>query len=140
MAIKNLIIPLRNGPLHITGTLILKNSSGKTLEECEELFLCRCGKSNNKPYCDGEHKNTNFEDNGMLKNPPTTESGLKMHGPVEIKVHTNGPLIFNGAVSIQDVHCKRNILRKIGGLCRCGNSANSPFCDGTHSKIEFNVD
>ena len=31
----------------------------------------------------------------------------------------------------------QELYRKVGGLCRCGQSNNSPFCDGTHTKVEF---
>ena len=138
--IKNIINPLHNGPLHISGSLVLKDVNGELLEECEELYLCRCGNSNNKPYCDGQHKKVKFLDEGELKKPPASEADLINEGTVEIKVQANGPLIFRGAVSIQNSSKQNNVLRKIGGLCRCGFSGNSPFCDGTHSKKEFKVD
>ena len=135
---KNIITPYHNGPLHITGTLVLKDANGKLLEECDELFLCRCGHSNKKPYCDGQHKKIKFQDEGNLKQPPPTESGLKNKGTLEINVNANGPLIFNGAVAVVD-SINNECVRNIGALCRCGHSANSPFCDGTHTKIEFNA-
>ena len=137
---KNIITPYQNGPLHITGSLVLKDSNGNLLEEGEELFLCRCGNSNKKPYCDGQHKKTNYQDDGKLKQPPPSETGLKNKGTLEIKVNANGPLVFNGAVSIKNSAEQECVIRSIGSLCRCGHSANSPFCDGTHTKTEFNVD
>ena len=47
---------LKNGPIKITGEFIFKDSSGKTTTEYKELFICRCGGSKNKPFCDGTHK------------------------------------------------------------------------------------
>ena len=136
MSKKNIITPFKNGPLYITGTLELKNSDGELIEKCEELYLCRCGHSNNKPYCDGQHKKINFQDNGEFKQPPESEKDVVNEGSLEIKVQANGPLIFRGVACIQDT-AQKKIMRKVGGLCRCQQSSNRPFCDGTHSKIDF---
>ena len=138
MTIKNIIKVFENGPLHIVGELELKDVEGELLEKTDELYLCRCGQSNNKPYCDGTHKN-DFQEPGEFIKPPVSEDGLENTGEVEIKIQANGPLIFRGNVCIQDVS-ENQLMRKVGGLCRCGHSANYPFCDGTHSKIEFKVD
>ncbi len=132
----NVITPVVNGPLHVTGTLELKSSRGELLEKTEELYLCRCGCSGNKPYCDGAHKKNNFQDNGEFKKPPVSAGDVKYEGPLEIKVQANGPLIFRGVACIRDV-TQRKITRRVGGLCRCQQSGNRPFCDGTHAKIGF---
>ena len=134
---KNIITPFHNGPLHVTGKLELKDSNGKVLEKSEEMFLCRCGNSNNKPYCDGQHKKDKYQDNGEFKHPPPSEDNLRNKGTLEINIQANGPLILKGIVCIQDSTQQVNIIRKVGTLCRCGHSSNSPFCDGTHSKIDF---
>ena len=47
---------LENGPIEIKGEFVFKDSSGKTTKEYKELFLCRCGGSANKPFCDDTHK------------------------------------------------------------------------------------
>ena len=44
------------GPLKITGNFILKDIKRNKEESPGEIWLCRCGKSNNKPYCDDSHK------------------------------------------------------------------------------------
>lgn len=55
-----------NGPYSVKGTIRLKD---KDHPESEEHFtLCRCGKSKNKPFCDGQHWYTNFSDLGQAKN------------------------------------------------------------------------
>jgi CDGSH-type Zn-finger protein len=48
---------LRNGPLKVEGDFKLVDSAGKafTLPEGKPVFLCRCGHSGNKPFCDGAH-------------------------------------------------------------------------------------
>ncbi|MDH3591525.1 MAG: CDGSH iron-sulfur domain-containing protein [Planctomycetota bacterium] len=47
-----------NGPLLIKGDVTLKDGDGKEydLEGKESIALCRCGASQNKPFCDGSHK------------------------------------------------------------------------------------
>ena len=47
---------LENGPLEITGNFIIKGKDGKVLETSKPVYLCRCGESANKPFCDGTHQ------------------------------------------------------------------------------------
>lgn len=44
------------GPLKISGNFTLKDIKRDKEESPGEIWLCRCGKSNNKPYCDDSHK------------------------------------------------------------------------------------
>jgi len=46
-----------SGPLKISGNFILKDLKRNNESAPGEILLCRCGKSSNKPYCDGSHKN-----------------------------------------------------------------------------------
>ena len=50
------IDPKRDGPLQVNGTVRLCNSAGETLATETRFWLCRCGGSGNKPFCDGTHK------------------------------------------------------------------------------------
>jgi CDGSH-type Zn-finger protein len=54
----------KNGPYHITGGIDLIEENIKWGEGAsrEHYTLCRCGASNNKPFCDGTHKTINFRD------------------------------------------------------------------------------
>jgi CDGSH-type Zn-finger protein len=45
-----------NGPIRITGKILLRDSKRDIMESPEEVYLCRCGRSQNKPYCDESHK------------------------------------------------------------------------------------
>lgn len=51
-----------NGPLIITGDFELKDASGGTfgLGGRKTIGLCRCGASQNKPFCDGSHRRVGF--------------------------------------------------------------------------------
>jgi CDGSH iron-sulfur domain-containing protein 3 len=44
------------GPLKITGNFTLKDLKRDTEDSPGEVWLCRCGKSGNKPFCDESHK------------------------------------------------------------------------------------
>lgn len=57
---KTKITVMPNGPLMIEGNLLVSKMSGEKIKEGEKLFLCRCGHSSNKPFCDGSHKKSNF--------------------------------------------------------------------------------
>lgn len=51
----------KNGPLHLQGNLAIVAGSGLTRWSGTEAFLCRCGASQNKPFCDGSHKRIGFQ-------------------------------------------------------------------------------
>lgn len=57
------IICVDNGPYRITGEFQLKDASGKVFDVAgrQTISLCRCGHSQNKPFCDGSHRKVNFE-------------------------------------------------------------------------------
>ena len=59
--------PIANGPLEVTGNLEICSGTGRTLNRTQKAFLCRCGASNNKPFCDGSHKKTGFTAPGVAK-------------------------------------------------------------------------
>lgn len=55
---------------------------------------------------------------------------------------TNGPLRIEGEFKLVDMTGKEFDLagRTAISLCRCGHSANKPFCDGAHGKNGFQSD
>jgi uncharacterized Fe-S cluster protein YjdI len=56
---------------------------------------------------------------------------------VKIEVFPNGPVRVHGDVEITHSNGSVEKRAKITALCRCGHSANKPYCDGTHKKIEW---
>ena len=197
------ITPTPNGPLHAERITALKNDQGKTINADESIYLCRCGASKNKPYCDGSHSAAGFSDrrlrtgksvarefagkeitvvddfslcahagecvdgapgtfftkgaDGRVSHPdaspaeqvaatirrcPSGSLLYKLKGRVvheyatetSVRVEKNGPL-----------HVQRSKLNGVARpatedhytLCRCGASANKPFCDGMHAKVKF---
>jgi uncharacterized Fe-S cluster protein YjdI len=51
---------LENGPLLVYGTLKVVAKDGSTETKNKTTAFCRCGKSENKPYCDGAHVEAEF--------------------------------------------------------------------------------
>ena len=52
--------PIANGPLRIDGWFELVTADGQRHPCGEKTWLCRCGASGNKPFCDGTHKKIGF--------------------------------------------------------------------------------
>lgn len=52
--------PLPDGPLQVTGPLLLRDAAGKVRYAGAETWLCRCGASGTKPFCDGSHRAAGF--------------------------------------------------------------------------------
>lgn len=55
------VIPERNGPLELSGPFTLVSADGKVKLAGSSTWLCRCGQSQTKPFCDGSHKRVGFE-------------------------------------------------------------------------------
>lgn len=58
---KTKITVMPDGPLMVEGNLTVRKISGDHIKDGEKLFLCRCGASANKPFCDGSHKKAEFK-------------------------------------------------------------------------------
>jgi CDGSH-type Zn-finger protein len=63
-----------------------------------------------------------------------------MSEPVVIRCRENGPLVVHGVVKVID-HQGNEFVPPPGkdviALCRCGQSKNKPFCDGSHRGCGF---
>lgn len=55
-----MFVPTENGPYHVKGRFSVVLSDGTQLETGEETWLCRCGHSRMKPFCDGSHRKAGF--------------------------------------------------------------------------------
>jgi CDGSH-type Zn-finger protein/uncharacterized Fe-S cluster protein YjdI len=120
-----------NGPYAFRGALRLKG-----VDIGRRAVLCRCGQSQNKPFCDNSHVAAGFKATGE---PDTIESAplAARDGTLELEPQYNGPLLVTGNIEIVS-GTGRTIRRTARAhLCRCGGSRNKPFCDGTHNVIGF---
>lgn len=58
----NEVIVEKNGPLIIKGTITIKDQNGNIIEKKGSTSFCRCGLSQNKPYCDNSHEDSDFNE------------------------------------------------------------------------------
>jgi CDGSH-type Zn-finger protein/uncharacterized Fe-S cluster protein YjdI len=127
----NLVHVRENGPLAFHGELAIIGS-GPALR----ATLCRCGQSNRKPFCDGSHATAGFSATGE---PATraSEALPRRDGAVSITPTENGPLRVEGSVELVSGTGRTMERCTRVALCRCGSSANKPFCDGSHARVGF---
>jgi CDGSH-type Zn-finger protein/uncharacterized Fe-S cluster protein YjdI len=130
----NLVRVRERGPLAFLADLHIEGQ-----EPCLRATLCRCGQSQNKPYCDGSHNAAGFDASGEPATIPTDPMAVR-GGPLEIAPQKNGPLRARGALEL--LSGTGRTIRRVqeAYLCRCGGSANKPYCDGTHAKNGFTAD
>ena len=202
---KPVITCKNNGPMIIKDLENFIDSDGKRLETEPAMYLCRCGASLNKPYCDGSHKSIGFTDEvssdrtedkitcyegkdiSILNNPllcsvaehchkelgsvfnehkdpwidpdgdtlehikaliekcPSGALSYSINGqpqPVSdceatVSIEKNGPLRITGSIELNDAKWGKGASREHYTLCRCGASKNKPFCDGSHTTLNF---
>ncbi|HEY8053181.1 MAG TPA: ferritin-like domain-containing protein [Steroidobacteraceae bacterium] len=53
--------PQVDGPLKVSGNLEIMSGTGRVVARTTSTWLCRCGASSNKPFCDGTHKKIGFK-------------------------------------------------------------------------------
>ena len=214
----------KNGPYVVTGGLPLSrqaigaNAASESIDwvDIEPLstparyFLCRCGHSANKPYCDGSHTRMEFDGTETASRAPYVEQAQALAGPEVVladaeplcafarfcdrdgkvwnTVETagvepsrdafvdqvgqcpsgrltaldrttgqpveptlpasivliedpyeecSGPIFVRGGIEILDADGVAWETRNRVTLCRCGESKNKPFCDGSHASVKF---
>jgi len=202
MAIKLTLLP--NGPINLTSEgedpLVLRSATGDDIPLPNPAFLCRCGVSKKKPFCDGAHGKAGYTDANTCRNddlktfqaegitvhfnrsicsgaaacvhslPSVFESSggdwihperapvaeviaavrncpsgaltftldgrtvVNEETEVSLRVVTNGPYEIKGPVDLAAPKWSKNASQSNFALCRCGKSANAPFCDYTHGE------
>jgi CDGSH-type Zn-finger protein len=219
------VVVTKNGPYVVTGgvpvsvQVIRPNDEGlsweweetRKLEGGAEYALCRCGQSENKPYCDGSHARVRFNGTETATRQPYARQAETLDGPAlaledaeelcafarfcdpggkiwnligrtddptvrqlairegmscpggrlvlrDKKTRTpiepdlppsvgvvedpalgvSGPLWVRGGIRIESEDGTPYEVRNRVALCRCGASANKPFCNCSHASIKFN--
>ncbi len=198
----------KDGPLKVTGLTRFHNSRGEEIQARKTAYLCRCGASKNKPFCDGTHSQIGFSDarsdermtdrldryegsevtvldnrgvcshagyctgglpqvwrsaiepwidpdgadaeavkeivrkcpSGALSYLVEGQAHTAFHEDAEIQVSRDGPYYVRGGVALQEVDFGDGASREHYALCRCGQSRNKPFCDGSHWYAGFQDD
>ena len=130
----NVVRVRENGPLAIHADLAIEGEGPRF-----RATLCRCGASKTKPFCDASHNAIGFQATGE---PATRESQplAVRGGTLKVTPRKNGPLAVEGNLEICSGTGRTvNRVTKTA-LCRCGQSSNKPFCDGTHTKVGFTTE
>ena len=133
---QNTIRLVKNGSLYLRGDFTIVNGVGEPLAHDTRASLCRCGASSNKPFCDNSHRTVGFEGPATIAEPQTnieTSGG----GKLQVEATTNGPLQITGNFTILSSKGEPVYRGTEASFCRCGASANKPFCDGTHDQVGF---
>ncbi len=127
---------MENGPLvfEFDDSTELELENGEKFTDLKTLTICRCGQSDNQPFCDDSCNEKNFLAKGgeielIWGQVETKEINIKTDGP--IKIPLRGRYIYK-----KDLEKEERTEKKMA-LCRCGKSETKPFCDGTHKKIKF---
>ncbi|HRH42416.1 MAG TPA: (4Fe-4S)-binding protein [Pyrinomonadaceae bacterium] len=58
---ESIVEVMENGPLLVYGNLKIKDAAGNETTKHKVTAFCRCGASENKPFCDGSHKKIDFK-------------------------------------------------------------------------------
>jgi CDGSH-type Zn-finger protein len=214
----------KDGPYEVRGDVPLvrleieTNTAGESVgwresgrvEGGERYFLCRCGRSASKPFCDWSHADADFEGTETAGHDSYQQVSVSIDGPgvvlrdarglcaearfcdrggglwnlveecgepqarslaeeeaqlcpsgryvmvdretgepIEPQLEpsiaviedphlgVSGPLFVRGGIAVVDADGTAYEVRNRVTLCRCGQSANKPFCDGSHIVAEF---
>ena len=131
-SVVNTVRVRENGPLAIEAELLVMGVA----QASPRATLCRCGQSMNKPFCDGAHVGAGFVATGEPAIREAEALAVR-NGPVDVQPQPNGSLKVVGNLEI--VSGTGRTMNKVTQvwLCRCGASANKPYCDGSHKAAGF---
>ena len=129
----------RNGPTYLHGELEIRTPEGEVLLRDTRLALCRCGASGNMPLCDNAHLDAGFRDAGAIASETSVEDADATTGSRTLVVtpRADGPIELRGPFELHAFGAGRTLSGSHANLCRCGQSENKPFCDGSHKRVGF---
>lgn len=123
-----------DGPNELRGDIRIAGETPR-----KRAVLCRCGRSQKMPFCDNSHVEAGFRASADL--PSREGKALEARdGPLEVAPTKDGPVMVSGNLEIIAGSGRRVTTGRKFFLCRCGQSANKPFCDGSHKKIGFKAE
>ncbi|MCW5623484.1 MAG: CDGSH iron-sulfur domain-containing protein [Burkholderiales bacterium] len=132
-----------DGPLQLRGDVVSTQvRMPPRSNAARDSRYCRCGASQRKPFCDGSPRCSGFPRHrcrgaaGVKPGDADAVGGVQLH----VQVRTDGPLRVQGDLQVIDGAGQMAWHGPIAVLCRCGQSASRPFCDGTHKRIGFRAE
>jgi CDGSH-type Zn-finger protein/uncharacterized Fe-S cluster protein YjdI len=130
-----------DGPLYVRGDIeIVSPDGGSLILRDTRMALCRCGASQNKPFCDDNHHSTGFTATDGIQIESKSNKDSPQGKTLKITPRVNGSLLFEGNFEIRASNGSPLDTGRRATFCRCGGSKNKPFCDGTHRENGFTTE
>jgi CDGSH-type Zn-finger protein len=119
--VKPKISPLPNGPYYLVNDMEpkvvenLQNSKGEPLSMITGVALCRCGASNNKPFCDGTHATIGFSSENKIPADDNTGTEYKVRDKrksyvgKEITIHDNRRICSHASECVNNLSSVFNL-------------------------------
>jgi len=135
----NVVQPQVDGPLRVEGEIEIRAGDDMLIGQYAQAWLCRCGRSGNKPFCDGSHAAAQFRDAVDIPSDyrAKVREAVLPGTRLVLRLKAHGPIRCLGPMQILDAEGKVTWTGSQAVLCRCGHSRTRPFCDGTHREIQF---
>ena len=134
LEVPNEVLVSNGGPLQVTGNITLVHEDGR-VQYANHLSLCRCGHSRSRPVCDDQHVDMEFLHSGKIFEVSEVAASSRP-SKITISCIKDGPITFRGRMRLHN-QFGQECVKMRGSLCRCGQSASKPFCDGSHSRVGF---
>lgn len=134
LEVPNEAMVTNGGPIQITGNITLIKEDG-SIQYANHLTLCRCGHSSDKPTCDESHLDVEFLHSGKISEISEV-AATQRASKITISCIKDGPITFRGKLKLHN-EFGQECVKMRGSICRCGQSASKPFCDGSHNRTGF---
>ena len=134
LEVPNETLVSNGGPLQVTGNITLVHEDGR-VQYANHVSLCRCGHSGSKPVCDEQHVDMEFLNSGKIFEVSEI-TATSRPSKITISCIKDGPITFRGRMRLHN-QFGQECVKMRGSLCRCGQSASKPFCDGSHARVGF---
>lgn len=131
---KNVIQLTENGPMGISGDIEVVDHEGNQITRSDAVWMCRCGQSKDKPFCDGSHRSCDFSTDGDI-GEALGKSMIEEKAHLQVRVNRRAGLLVDGPCMLVSADGMRTRQMERFTLCRCGKSENMPFCDATHKTL-----
>jgi CDGSH-type Zn-finger protein/uncharacterized Fe-S cluster protein YjdI len=137
---KNTVTVVEDGPLYLHGNIVIETDEEETLLSDTRAGICRCGHSENKPLCDNSHDRV-FTAVGLDPDAAVVATDPDEEGTADeltVTLTPSGPLRLDGTFVLRTGEDETS-TKSSAALCRCGQSDDKPFCDGTHAEVGFST-